>query len=220
MLFKEKIIETINSNEFYGLDDVLELLYGQTYKTFKEYIALKSIKDQVFTQTSVQTNSNKLFLQTDSNGLKTYYFYFSYGSLNLIEYIDWNDSLRQIVQDIKNILTQSNIKNIIIAGHSVGSIVSQHLGIELIRNQVNTSKIFIIGSGCRINNVLTKEELTIFKNVYEDRHFFVLTGYIKDNKIYYDSKSKDSVIKINGDLINRLPNNINITIPFQQSQIK
>ena len=45
--------------------------------------------------------------------------------------------------------------------------------------------------------MLTKEELTIFKNVYEDRHFFVLTGYIKDNKIYYDSKSKDSVIKIN-----------------------
>ncbi len=187
----ESFIRIINSEDFYGLDDVLGVVFdNEKYKENNEYVNLQRIIDGADVTHTIQQYENKLFL--DKRGpRKTYYFYFSYGTLNLIEYVDWAQSLRLYVETIRDILQDPTVDSIIIAGHSVGSITIQHLAIELIKNHVDVRKIYVVGSGCRYTEVLDLEELELFKSQYANRYFFVLTGFENDGIIQYDHRSAD-----------------------------
>jgi len=138
---------------------------------------------------------------------------YSFGTLKNIELIDWQDSLKIYVQEIKKLLDDNLTKHIILAGHSVGSIVIQKLCIELINNNIDISKIYIIGSGCRMINVLTDIELNIFWNHFNNRYIFIISAYIENNKIHYDHRNNDKEInKINTHMLicnNDIKNNYN-----------
>ncbi len=122
----------------------------------------------------------------------------SLGTLKNIELIDWQDSLKIYVQEIKKLLSSKTTENIILAGHSVGSIVIQKLCIELINNNIDISKIYIIGTGCRMINVLTDVELDIFRQKFNNRYIFIISAYIENNKIHYDHRNDNKEInKIN-----------------------
>ncbi len=129
---------------------------------------------------------------------KSYYFYFSFGTLNFIEYVNWEESLDPYVEKIRELLSDPTVKSIVLGGHSVGSIVIQHLAIELIKNGIDTSKIFVIGSGCRKTQVLNDEELEIFRRVFDKKYFFVLSAFVgSDRMIHYDHRSNDRSNQIN-----------------------
>jgi hypothetical protein len=122
----------------------------------------------------------------------------SFGNLKNIELINWQDSLKIYVEEIKKLLDDKLTEHIILAGHSVGSIVIQHLGIELINNNIDISKIYIIGSGCRMAYILTEYELNIFRKNFADRYCFIISAYIENNKIHYDHRDNNKEInKIN-----------------------
>ena len=72
----------------------------------------------------------------------------------------------------------------------MGSIVIQHLGIELIKNNIDTNKIYILGTGCRMANILTDDELYIFGQNFTNRYCFIISAYIENNKIHYDHRNK------------------------------
>jgi len=126
----------------------------------------------------------------------------SFGTLKNIKLIDWKDSLKIYVQEIINLLSDKLTNTIILGGHSVGSIVIQKLAIELINNNIDINKIYIIGSGCRMANLLTDIELDIFKLKYNDRYSFIISAYIEDNKIHYDNRDNNKEInKINSHIL-------------------
>lgn len=52
----------------------------------------------------MQANKNKLFLQTINNN-KTYYFYFSYGEIVGLEYINWYIQLAEYIKKIKELVS-------------------------------------------------------------------------------------------------------------------
>ena len=195
------INETIE-DDFVGLDEIIELIYpNEEHLEFDEYKRLKKIKDIESNgqNHSIQDHENKLFKQINLDGSNTYYFYFSFGTLNFIEHIDWEESLKIYVDEIRNLLSEQSIpvKSIILAGHSVGSIVVQHLAVQLLINRIDVSKIFIIGSGCRINDVLTDSQIDDIHLQFDNRYFFVISGYLRDEKIYYDHRSSDATNKVN-----------------------
>lgn len=68
---------------------------------------------------------------------------------------------------------------------------------ELLKNNVNITKIYIIGSACPIHKVLDDNELMLFKERYKSRYFFVINGYIENEIIYYDSKDEEPEINTN-----------------------
>lgn len=186
----ELVVHTIGDEDFYGLDEIIEIVFeNEEYKTNPEYINLQRIIDGVSqTQThSIQQYDNKLFKEVSSN---TYYFYFSYGTLNMIEFVNWSESLRVYVEKIRE-LTQYPENKIVLAGHSVGSITIQHLAIELIKSRIDINNVYVIGSGCRMSVVLNDEELELFKSAYTSRYFFVLNGLLKNGIIQYDHRSID-----------------------------
>ncbi len=206
------ISNTISSDDFLGINDILEIIFtNKEYKKEQEYINLQKIIDS-FEQSSktsythsIQYFNNLLFLQNiklnEPQAKKIYYFYFSFGTLNFYEYVDWKDSLKIYVDKIKELLSDPLVDSIILAGHSMGSIAIQHLAIELINNNIDTKKIFIIGSGCRVSEILTDEQLLLFKKEFSNRYFFVLSGVKKginpNEEIYYDHRDTSSLNKVN-----------------------
>lgn len=192
-----KIKDIVNSDDFYGLYDILEVLFpNKEYENDDTYKKLLKYKNAKLSVNPIQYHNNKLFLQTHN---KTYYFYFSFGTLKNIELVDWKESLKVYVREIKNILTDEDVKHIVLAGHSVGAITCQHLAIELILNGIDISKIFIIGSGCLVDNVLNDTDYQQFTKNYENKYHFVLSGFLDNNKIYYDSVTP--INKINSHLL-------------------
>lgn len=124
-LSKDQIIEIIYSDDFLGIDDILEILYiNEEYKKFDEYVKLKKINEINFNSSihSIQYFENKLYKFEELDSY-TYFFYFSFGTLNFIEQVDWKKTLEPYIKDIINLLDDSKTKSIVLAGHSVGSIV-------------------------------------------------------------------------------------------------
>jgi hypothetical protein len=207
------INDIITSDDFYNIDDVLDVIFpDKDYINVQQYKNLKKISDAKLPTQSIQHHTNKLFQQTMNNKYN-YYFYFSFGTLKNIELIDWQDSLKIYVQEIKKLLDDKLTEHIILAGHSVGSIVIQKLCIELINNNIDTNKIFIIGAGCRMTNILTENELDIFRQKFVDRYIFIISAYIENNKIHYDHRDNNKEInKINTHILicnNEIINNYN-----------
>jgi len=192
------IINTINSDNFYHIDDILDIIFpNKDYINNQQYKNLKEINDAKLPINSIQYHNNKLFQQVINNK-HTYYFYFSFGTLKHINLILWEDALRIYVEEIKKILNDELTEHIILAGHSVGSIVIQHLGIELIKNNIDTNKIYILGTGCRMANILTDNELYIFRQNFVDRYCFIISAYVENDKIHYDHRNNDKELnKIN-----------------------
>jgi hypothetical protein len=208
------ITDIISSDDFYHIDDILDIIFpNKDYINYEQYINLKKLSDAKLPIQSIQYHTNKLFHQLIDEKYN-YYFYFSFGTLKNIELIDWLDSLKIYVQEIKKLLSDERTKNIILAGHSVGSIVIQKLCIELINNNIDISNIYIIGTGCRMINVLTDVELNIFRQNFNNRYIFIISAYIENNKIHYDHRNDNKEInKINTHILicNRyeLKNNYN-----------
>jgi hypothetical protein len=188
-----EILEIVKSENFVESDEVIKIIFpNNEYKNDSEYKTLKNIYDADIPISSIQQNTNKLF-QYEEN----YYFYFSYGTLKNIEFIHWSESLKIYVEEIQRLLTDENTKDIILCGHSVGSIVIQHLAIELIKNKVDISNIYVIGTGCRMTQVLNDFELEVFKEKFNNKYCFIISAYIDNDKIYYDHRDSDKSNKIN-----------------------
>lgn len=198
-----QINKVIESDDFLGLDDILELIYrDDEYKQFEQYQKLLTIKSRfsvIDLTHSIQSFENKLFKQINLDGSNTFYFYFSFGTLNFIEQMDWEKSLKIYIEEIKKLLSDQSapVKAIVLAGHSVGSIVIQHLATQLLINGIDISKIFLIGSGCRMDNILSDSQILDIHSQYANRYFFIISGYIRDEKIYYDHRSSDLTNKVN-----------------------
>ncbi len=209
---KHNLIEIINSKDFYGTDDLIEIIYPKKeYTNYPDYIEFKTKADAKIPINSVQYYDNLLFEQKlDSNKIN-YYFYFSFGTLKNFEFIEWDNALDIYIEQIKKILENPNLNHLILAGHSMGSIIIQYIARKLINLNLQLEKIYLIGSGCRLNNLLTIEELNKIKSHFESRYYFVSSAYYSDGKIYYDHKSNDSsntpieittnLLLIEGDLI-------------------
>jgi hypothetical protein len=190
---KEAKIEIINDyifqDDFYYLEDIL-LFLNPIYKTneeyiknkrnYKSYLDAKDIRIQ-----DIQNNPNKLFEEILENNKKVMHLYFSYGNLKHINIVDWDFVLNIYVEELVKYINDPDIENIVIAGHSVGSIIIQKLGILLLKYRINIEKIQIICSGCRVSNVLHPDELQLFKINYTN-NIFVVAGYINDGIIYFD----------------------------------
>ncbi len=201
----EKIIEIIGSDDFYELDSVLDLLYPNSeYKLFDKYIELDKFNKAKIPINSIQHYENKLFVENKS-GSNNYYFYFSFGTLKNLEQVVWDVELEPYILSILDLISKPDTNKIILGGHSIGSITIQKLAIELIKNNIDTSKIYIIGTGCRINTVLTDEELVQFKNTFNSKYYFAISGYLSGGKINYDHRTGESTNKLN-------PINTNILI--------
>jgi hypothetical protein len=196
------IINTINFDNFYHIDDILDIIFpNKDYINNQQYKNLKEISDAKLPTQSIQHHTNKLFQQVINNK-NIYYYYFSYGTLKHIKLIIWQDALRIYVEEINKLLNDELTEHIILAGHSVGSIVIQHLGIELIKNNIDTHKIYIIGSGCRMANILTDNELYIFRQNFTNRYCFIISAYEENDKIHYDHRNNDKELnKINTHLL-------------------
>ena len=158
---------------------------------YQELLAMKK-KQQLSPINRIQTFENKLFLEHLENGKRIYHFYFSYGNLSFLEYVHWKTSLKPYIDMIKIMVSDSTIDSIILGGHSIGSIVIQHLAIELIKHNIETSKIFIIGTGCHINNVLDELELELFRKTFNSRYIFLLNSYIENDILYVESNSNSN----------------------------
>jgi hypothetical protein len=194
------IIYKITNNELYCVLELFNLLY-QEYVNDEYYNFLINAKNNNIGINSIQEYENKLFLEYHENK-KTYYFYFSFGTIKFINQMLWHDALLPYITTIRELLIDDTVESIILAGHSVGNIVIQYLGIELLLNNVDVNKIYIIGSACPIHKVLDDSELLLFKEGFKDRYFFVITGYIENEIIYYDSKDEENVInKINTNIL-------------------
>jgi hypothetical protein len=192
----ENLIFQINSPDFYSIDDIIDIVYPTfEYKQNKIYQELKILSDNKIPIYSVQYYDNKLFMKK-SLGKHNYYFYFSFGTLKNIEQIDWDSSLNIYIKKIIDLLSDPNTDKLILAGHSMGAIIIQHLAKRLIDLNIDLSQIYLIGSGCRLNNILDKEYLSSIKNIFESRYYFVSAGYHKDNKIYFDHKDTDTTNKL------------------------
>lgn len=199
----DEIKQILSKNEYKG--DMFELLDIvdpiKKYKTDDTLQQLKQLKDLDMKPKYIQTHSNKLFEQNIEDK-KILYYYFSFGTLDSIEYVNWSDSLEIYISEIREYLKDPSVKNIVLAGHSVGSIVIQHLAIQLIKNNIDVSKIYVVGSGCRLDNVLNDVDLILFKTTFENRYFFVLTGYIdkENDNIHFDDRhlaNKTTTYKMN-----------------------
>jgi hypothetical protein len=201
--------DVILSEDFYGTDDLLKIIYpNNEYFNFPEYIKLKKFKDAKLDIKSIQTFENKLFIhQQNSDNFDNYFFYFSFGTINNLEQINWKNELKIYVDEIKNIFLLNEKNKIILAGHSIGSIVIQYLALELIKNEINLNNVFLIGSGCILSNLLTDEEINLIKLNFKDRYHFILASYVKNNILYFDSK--DNTNKINKIITHLLVNDYN-----------
>ena len=123
------LVDIIKSDDFYYTDDVLNIIYPKKdYIYYSDYIKLKEYSDAKLPINSIQHFTNKLFEQNNDS----YYYYFSFGTLKNIELINWHFSLKPYVEDIKNMVNNPSIKYIVLAGHSVGSIVIQHFSFIII----------------------------------------------------------------------------------------
>lgn len=193
----EFIIQIIKSDDFYGLSEILELIFqNREYKSIDEYFTNDTFYKVRLPVCSIQTYENKLFVQNVNNS-NIFYFYFSFGTLKNIERVMWNFELQCYIQDISDLLAKPNTQYIILAGHSVGSIVIQNLAIQLIKNNIDTSKIYIIGSGCRMNPVLSNKELELFKQVFASKYYFTISVYVLNEKICYDHRGTEPSNKLN-----------------------
>jgi hypothetical protein len=186
--YNNKLIHTtLNDPDFIGIDNILDLIYP-FYKINPRIIEYqKKIIDIPYIP--IQVYNNRLFEQTTSQNKKIYYLYFSFGISDNIKYlknVDWQDVLKPYIKLIVTSLQNESILAFVIGGHSIGSVIMQYLGLELIKTGIDLSKIFIIGSGCRVSVTLNDEQLMIFKKAFSGRYFFVVTGYINENKIYYE----------------------------------
>lgn len=183
----DKIKEIINSDDFYGLDEILNVIFpNKEFESDSKYVELKKLSDANLQIKSIQYNDNKLFEQIIENK-KIYFFYFSYGTLKNIEFVDWQESLKPYISDIKNLLNDESIEHIILAGHSVGSITIQYLAMYLINENIDIRKIYIIGTGCITNKVLDDTQLNIFKEQFQNRYCFIINSFMENDKVYYDS---------------------------------
>ena len=169
---------------------------------YQELLAMKK-KQQLSPINRIQTFENKLFLEYLENGKRIYHFYFSYGNLSFLEYVHWKTALKPYIDMIKIMVSDSTIDSIILGGHSIGSIIIQHLGLELIAEGIDIKKIFILGSGCFVKTVLDELELNLFRKSFNSRYIFLLNSYIENDILYYEynSESNSSINKITTHLI-------------------
>ena len=176
---------------------------------YQELLVMKK-KQQLSPINRIQTFENKLFLEHLENGKRIYHFYFSYGNLSFLEYVHWKTALKPYIDMIKIMVSDSTIDSIILGGHSIGSIIIQHLGLELIKENIDIKKIFIIGTGCFVKDVLDELELNLFIKSFNSRYIFLLNSYIYNDILYYEynfdnsklnSNSNSSINKITTHLI-------------------
>jgi hypothetical protein len=183
----DKIIETINQDDFYSIDEILDVVYlEKEYKEDNNYKKLLELSKLKLSINPIQIYTNKLFLQMKENK-KIYYLFFSFGNLKHIKNVNWKNELKKYIILIKKLINEDNFENLILCGHSIGSIVIQYLAIELLNNNIDVSRIFVIGSGCITNEVLSKIEIEKFKINFRNRFFFVINSYLENDKIFYDS---------------------------------
>ena len=182
-LNKQQIVEILYDN-FLNFDDLIEKL-NPNFEKELEYIRLKKLSEQKLQIQSIQENDNKIFLETLSDDKKIYHLYFSYGNLKHLEYVEWEYELDNIIYKIQKMIKDDSVKTIVLGGHSVGSIVIQHLAVKLVKNKIDISKIFIIGSGCFIQESLKSDELQLFKSSYVNKYCFLISSYIDENNIIH-----------------------------------
>jgi len=175
----EECVSNIYDNYFEY--DMTDEKYKGIISDIKLLNKIIDIKDNAI-PVKLQNYTNKIFM-SEKDGKQTYYIYFSYGTLKDIENVDWSFSLSECLSFILSIVENSNVENIILAGHSFGSIAIQKLALMLIEQipQQLLEKIYVIGSGCRYKNSITDSELLLFKQSFNNRHFFVITNYIDNN---------------------------------------
>jgi hypothetical protein len=200
---EQQFIDIISSDEFFGLDDIFNIFYQQELTDTKytdtdtKYTGLKSHSRWPIQPKSMQEHTNKLF-ESEKEGKKTMHLYFSYGIIENFDRIKWSKQLEIFINEIKKWITDINIECIVLGGHSFGSCVIQYLGLELIKQQIDITKILIIGTGCPLMTVLSDDDLKLFKSNFMNKHIFIINSKKDSNWIiYYDRYEKNESNAIN-----------------------
>jgi len=190
----ESLLDTIQSNSFFGIYDLFDLLTENKFIAINEDFKheLQIIKQRI-QPSKTQEYDNKLFSQKLADGTEIKYIYFSYGDLDkfysIINHDDSGElfnlfvksSLSVYIDDIIDFVQDKNVVKIVIAGHSIGSVIVQLLTMQLIDKGINPDKLFIIGSGCCFNHVLKNEDIIRFKNWIGNQYSFILDGFTSSN---------------------------------------
>ena len=190
----DSLLDTIQSNSFFGIYDLFDLLTADGFVVIDEDFKrqLQIIKQRI-QPTKTQEYDNKLFSQKLEDGTEIKYIYFSYGDLDkfysIINHDDIGElfnlfvkaSLSVYVDDITDFIQDKNVIKIVIAGHSIGSVIVQLLSMQLIDKGIDPTKLFIIGSGCCFNHVLKNEDIIRFKNWIGNNYSFILDGFTSSN---------------------------------------
>jgi hypothetical protein len=173
------------------------------YEEKNEYKLKLAEKNNKYNIThEIQTNYNLLFEELTSES-KIYHFYFSFGELNFIQYVNWDVEIKPFYNEIINLIHKPEISTIILGGHSIGSFVVQHLALKLINEGIDISKIFIVTTGCAFDTI-EPVNINIIKNVFGNKCMFILSGYKSEDNIYVDcfsSYCKNTINTINTHLL-------------------
>jgi len=164
--------------------EVLDPKYRESAAFTRARLVLPAIKGEI---KEVQLNTNKSFCEHLGGGKVTKHLYFSYGTTTNLHSVVWDIELQTYVKKIQEWIANGEVQNIVLGGHSVGSIVIQHLGLQLIRLGLDISKIYIIGSGCCFTpDLFSEAEVHQLKTAFLDRLVFMLTAYSKEGLFHCD----------------------------------
>ena len=174
------------ADEYPILAEIAEVLVPK-YKESDAYRKVQLLPKKQEEIKEVQLNTNKSFCEHLDGGKVTKHLYFSYGTTTNLHGVAWDIELQTYVKKIQNWIANGEVQNIVLGGHSVGSIVIQHLGLQLIRLGLDISKIYIIGSGCCFTpDLFSEAEVRQLKAAFLDRLVFVLTAYSKEESFHCD----------------------------------
>lgn len=191
----DTVRKIINSLDFLGLQEMFNLVYPNGIKD-KYYELLKAKSDSKLELKTMQEFQNKLFEEIKDHN-KIYHLYFSFGTLNNLDKVNWNKVLEPYIKDIITWISEPLINCIVLGGHSFGSFVIQKLGLELIKREIDLTKIVIIGSGCYNDSFLTDEEIKLFKEKFIGKYQFIINSYTDNTYIYHEHDKQEETNIIN-----------------------
>ena len=191
----EIVRKNINSDDFLGLHEMFSLVYPNGVKD-KEYELLKAKSDSKLELKTMQEFQNKLFEEIKDHN-KIYHLYFSFGTLDNLGRVKWNKVLEPYIKDIITWISDPSINYIVLGGHSFGSFVIQKLGLELIKREIDLTKIVIVGSGCYNDSFLTDEEIKLFKEKFVGKYQFIINSYTDGTYIFHEHDKQEETNIIN-----------------------
>jgi hypothetical protein len=193
VLYKKKKCVNSERRQIFGIGARVESQINKQNKfkvvdaIFDEYVP-PSIGFRFF-----ESEYFKCYILKNNNNL---YFLLSVGNIrfDIYESEECKEFIKKIINNIKTYYTNEQIENIILCGHSQGCVISQYIGLMIIKDNEAffTEKIWIVGSGPF--HWIHVEDKVLFESHKDKICIFVLKCTIT-NKYMYDPYSIKNFVK-------------------------